>query len=164
MVDRFNADLANNLGNLLSRVSAVVVRKCGGVGPAPRPDSPLAAIADRAYRASVDAWARVQPSVALEATWQLVHETNAYLEANEPWKMDPGEQVDGVMGDALEALRIVTLLASPAVPATSEEIWRRIGLPGSPHEHRLPDVIGWGGYPGGLEVSKGAPLFPRLQR
>jgi methionyl-tRNA synthetase len=164
MVDRYNADLANNLGNLLSRVSAVVARKCGGVGPAPRPDSPLAAVAAEAYRESVDAWARVQPSVALDATWKVVHDTNAYLEANEPWKLDPGEQVDAVMGDALEALRIVTLLAGPAIPATTEEIWRRIGLPGSPHELRLPDVIDWGGYPGGLEVSKGSPLFPRLQR
>ena len=164
MVDRYNSDLANNLGNLLSRVSAVVARKCGGVGPAPRPDSPLAAVAADVYAANVAAWARVQPAAALEATWQLVREANTYLEANEPWKLEPGPQVDAVLGDALEVLRIVALLAGPAIPATSEEVWRRIGLPGSPLGLALPDVVGWGGYPGGLEVSKGAPLFPRLQR
>ena len=49
MVDRYNSDLANNLGNLLSRVATVVGKKCDGVGPAPRPDSPLAAVADQAY-------------------------------------------------------------------------------------------------------------------
>jgi methionyl-tRNA synthetase len=68
------------------------------------------------------------------------------------------------MGNALEALRIVTLLAAPAVPATAEEIWGRIGLAGTPTDEPLPELIGWGGYPGGLEVVKGAPLFPRLSR
>ena len=162
MVDRYNADLANNLGNLLARVATVVGKKCGGVGPAPRADSPLAEVAEAACTAAARAWEDVQPSVALEATWRLVRETNAHLEANEPWKADPGPEVDAVMGDALEALRIVAILASPAVPAACAEIWRRIGLDGSPEAQRLPDAAHWGGYPGGLPVEKGAPLFPRI--
>jgi methionyl-tRNA synthetase len=161
MVDRFNADLANNLGNLLSRVTTVVAKKCDGVGPAPRPDSPLASVAADAYEATAKAWGDVQPSIALEATWRLVREANGLLEANEPWKAEPGPAVDGVLGDALEVLRIVSVLASPAVPAAAAEIWRRIGLPGSPEEQRLPDAASWGGYPGGLPVEKGTPLFPR---
>ncbi len=104
----------------------------------------------------------MQPSLALEATWRLIRETNAYLEANEPWKADPGPEVDAVLGDALEALRIVTVLASPAVPNTCAEIWRRFGLSGAPEDQRLPDAATWGGYPGGLPVEKGDPLFPRL--
>lgn len=164
MVDRYNSDLANNLGNLLSRVSAVVAKKCGGIGPAPRPDSPLANTAAQAYATNREAWASVQPSVALDATWQLIRETNAYLEANEPWKLEPGPEVEAIMGDALEALRIVTLLATPAIPETSAEIWQRIGLDGQPGDLSLPELVGWGGYPGGLEVSKGSPLFPRLQK
>ena len=68
MIDRYNSDLANNFGNLLSRVATVVGRKCGGVGPAPRADSPLAPVAAEAYAASVAAWGEVQPSAALEAT------------------------------------------------------------------------------------------------
>ena len=67
------------------------------------------------------------------------------------------------MGDALEALRIVAILASPAVPGSSAEVWRRIGLSGSPADERVPDAARWGGYPGGLPVEKGAPLFPRKQ-
>jgi methionyl-tRNA synthetase len=163
MVDRYNGDLANNLGNLLARVAAVVGSKCGGVGPAPRADSPLAPVAAEAVSDAADAWAKVLPSVALEATWRLVRETNVYLEANEPWKLSPGPQVDTVMGDAVEALRIVALLACPAVPASSDELWRRIGLPGSPADAALPGAAAWGGYPGGLEVIKGSPLFPRVQ-
>ncbi len=75
------------------RASATVVaKKCDGIGPAPRPDSPLAAVAAEAYAETAAAWAAVAPSVALEATWRLLRETNAHLEANEPWKADPGPE------------------------------------------------------------------------
>jgi len=163
MVTRYNSDLANNFGNLLSRVSTVVARKCGGVGPRPGEESPLGAVADDVVREAAAAWQRVAPSDALEATWRLIRETNAYLEANEPWKAEPGEQVDEVMGDALEALRIVAVLASPAMPSACLELWRRIGLQGSPAEQPLHEAARWGGYPGGLAVEKGDPLFPRMQ-
>jgi methionyl-tRNA synthetase len=162
MVARYNADLANNLGNLLSRVSSVVNRKCGGIGPAPNPDSALAAVAAEVYADAAAAWDRVAPSEALEATWRLVRETNAALEAAEPWKMDPGPALDAVLGDALEALRILAVLAQPAVPSASEEIWQRIGLEGAARDQRVPDAAGWGGYPGGLPVRTGEWLFPRI--
>jgi methionyl-tRNA synthetase len=162
MVGRYNADLANNLGNLMSRVATVVAKQGGGIGGSPTPDSPLAAVAADAYADAARSWDHMQPSVALEAVWRLVRETNAHLEAHEPWKMSPGPEVDAVLGDALEALRVVAVLAWPAVPFAAEEIWRRIGLDGSPSEQRLPEAASWGGYPGGLAVEKGPPLFPRL--
>jgi methionyl-tRNA synthetase len=161
LVSRYNSDLANNLGNLLSRVATVVGSKCGGIGPAPTAGSPLAAAAAATYRDVAAAWDRLAPSEALDATWRLIRETNAHLEAAEPWKAEPGAGVDAVLGDALEALRIVTLLVSPAIPTASAEIWRRLGLPGSPADQRLPEAAAWGGYPGGLPVEKGPPLFPR---
>ena len=90
-----------------------------------------------------------------------MRETNAHLEANEPWKAEPGPEVDAVLGDALEALRIVSILASARrCPTACAEIWRRIGLPGRPDEQRLPDAGAWGGYPGGLPVEKGDPALP----
>src|SRR5438093_10329461 len=158
---RYNADLANNFGNLLSRVATVVDKKCGGVGPPPQSGSPLATVAAEVYRDAADAWSRFAPHDALDATWRLIRETNAYLETNEPWKAEPGPGVDAVMGDALEALRIVAVLASPAVPAACREVWRRIGLPGSPADQRVPEAATWGGYPGDLPVEKGPPLSPR---
>ncbi|MHB1928395.1 MAG: class I tRNA ligase family protein, partial [Acidimicrobiales bacterium] len=162
MVARYNADLANNLGNLLSRVATVVGRKCGGVGPAPDPSSRLATVVGDAYAAAAAAWERVAPSEALDATWRIVRETNAALEAAQPWKAEPGPQVDAVLGDALEALRVLAVLASPAVPRAAAEIWRRIGLDGAPTDERLPGSAAWGGYPGGAAVLTGPPLFPRL--
>ena len=161
LIARYNSDLANNLGNLAARVATVVEKKCGGIGPAPAADSPLAAVASTSYAATAAAWDDVQPSRALEATWQLIRATNSHLESNEPWKAEPGPAVDAVMGDALEALRIVAILASPAVPQAAQAVWSRIGLPGSVSDQRLPDAASWGGYPGGLTVVKGDPLFPR---
>src|SRR4029077_6384547 len=162
MVARYNADLANNFGNLASRVATVVEKKCGGIGPAPRADSPLAAAAAAAYEAAAAAWDRVAPSEALEATWRRIRETNSYLEPNEPWKAEPGPEVDGVLGDALEVLRIVAVLASPALVRGSSELRSRRGLPGSRTAVPVPTGVGWGDYPGGLPVTKVAPLFPRL--
>ncbi len=161
LVGRFNSDLANNLGNLLSRVATVVAKKCAGTGPPPAPDSPLAEAAASAVEATADGWASVQPNRALDATWSLIRATNAYLEANEPWRAEAGPAVDRVMGDALEALRIVAILASPAIPTTSQAIWERLGLVGLVADQRLPAAAAWGGYPGGLAVIKGEPLFPR---
>ena len=163
MVARYNADLANNLGNLLSRVAAVVAKKCGGVAPAPPADSPLAPLASEVVADVGEAWERFAPHQALESTWRLISAANAHLEEHEPWKADPGPAVDAVLGGALEVLRIVALLASPAMPGACAEIWRRLGLDGAPEEHRLPEAAGWGGYPGGLAIERAAPLFPRIQ-
>jgi methionyl-tRNA synthetase len=75
--------------------------------------------------------------------------------------MEPGEAVETVMGDALEALRIVTILANPALPTTTQEIWKRIGLSGDISDLRIDIDTMWGQYPGGCAVVKGEPLFPR---
>ena len=161
IASRYNTDLANNLGNLLSRVATVVGSKCGGVGPAPDGNSRLAGVAAAVLSETTAAWNAGQPNQALEATWRLIRETNAELETAAPWKADPGPEVDAVLGSALEVLRIVAILIVPAMPPTADEIWRRIGLDGSPADQRLPGAGTWGGYPGGVPVEKGAPLFPR---
>ena len=155
VVARYNADLANTLGNLVARVTALVAPRCGGIGPVPRPDSPLAETAAAARAEADTAWAQPQPAAALAAVWRLVAATNSYLVANEPWHGGP----DHVLGDALEALRIVAVLAWPAIPGTAEEIWRRIGLQWTVD----PVDPAWGAGPAGRRVTKGAPLFPRIR-
>jgi methionyl-tRNA synthetase len=161
IVSRYNSDLANNLGNLVARVATVVGSKCGGIGPAPDPDSRLKDVAREIVEEASQAWERFAPHEGLEATWRLIRETNADLETAEPWKQEPGPATDAVLGNALEVLRIVSILIVPAMPSTAREIWRRIGLAGAPGDCRLPADGEWGGYPGGLTVVKGDPLFPR---
>jgi methionyl-tRNA synthetase len=167
LISRYNSDLANNLGNLLARVAAVVASKCDGIGPAPRPAAPgvrLSEVAAEAISAWRDGWARFAAHDALEATWRLVRAANGELEAVEPWKLEPGQAVRDVLGDALEALRIVAVLVSPVMPATANELWSRIGISGRPDAPGTAGENGsleWGRYPGGLQVTKGASLFPR---
>jgi methionyl-tRNA synthetase len=169
LVARYNSDLANNLGNLLSRVSSVVASKCNGIGPAPRSaadGSRLARTAAELTPAVIAHWRAFAPHEGLETTWRLIRAANAELEVVQPWKLEPGADLDAVLGEALEVLRIVAVLISPVLRDTAKEIWRRIGLEGDPGlagnagEH---GVLAWGGYPGGLPVEKGAPLFPRRE-
>ena len=147
----------------MQRVITVTGKKCGDTSPAPSAESSLAAEAATALADTSAAWDRGQPPIALDATWRLIRETNEYLAANEPWKMDPGPEVDTVMGDALEAIRIVSILASPAIPNAAQAAWERIGLDGQITDQRLPDAATWGQYPGGLTLAPGEPLFPRLK-
>ena len=159
---RYNTDLANNLGNLVARVAAVAHAKCGGIGPAPREQSPLREVAERAVADTSAAWNRFAPQAALEATWSLIGATNAFLETSAPWKLEAGREVDDIIGDALEAIRLVAVLASPAMPSVCEEIWRRIGVHATPTAAPFDVSTRWGGYRGGVTVVKGDPLFPRI--
>ena len=161
LVARYNADLANNLGNLLSRVATVVGRSAAGVGPAPAADSPLAAAsAEAVAEATTPAGTRCSRADALAATWQLIRATNAYLEANEPWKAEPGPDVERVLGDALEALRIVAILASPAIPSDgpgdlgADRPARRRGRPAG------PGGAGLGRLPGRRDRDEGPAAVP----
>jgi len=161
MTARYNTDLANNLGNLVARVATVVGSKCGGVGPAAPAASALRELAGATLAEAAAAWANFAPHLALESSWRLIAGANAHLEANAPWKMEPSAELDAVMGDALEALRVVSILIAPAMPATSAEVRRRIGL-----DPELPDGA-WttattDAYRGGVRVEKGEPLFPRI--
>ena len=160
---RYNTDLANNLGNLVARVTTVVATKCDGVAPKPREDSALRAPAELAVAENLRSWDAFAPQSALEATWVLIGATNAYLEQHAPWKMDPGAEVMAVMGDALEAIRIVAILVSPAMPTVAEEIWRRIGLEGAPIDGDFAANATWGRYRSDATIKKGEPLFPRMK-
>ncbi|NNN01580.1 MAG: methionine--tRNA ligase [Acidimicrobiaceae bacterium] len=162
ITQRYNTDLANNLGNLVARVTTIVATKCDGIGPVPRSDSSLRPLAEEALVNAAGAWERFSPQSALEATWGLIGATNAYLEQHAPWKMEPGDALQGVIGDALEAIRLVAVLASPAMPEVCREIWRRIGLSGSPDAELFESSAVWGRYRGSTSIVRGAPLFPRI--
>ena len=161
LVARYNNDLANNLGNLCSRVTTVVQKKCDGISAAPRADSPLREHAENAVRDTIEGWNSFQPGKALDATWSLIRATNSFLENHEPWKAEPSAELNAIMGDALEALRIVAILCVPAIPTTAQMVWERIGLTGDVSHERIPKSVSWGLYPAGLTVEKGEPLFPR---
>ena len=158
---RYNSDLANNLGNLLQRVTTVIANKLGGVAPSPVKDSPLAPIAAQMMGQAQESWNDFAPQGALEAVWSLIHETNALLESVAPWKLEPGPVLENVLGDALESLRLVCIAAYPVIPDTASKVWSRIGLDGSPNDQIAPASLGWGLYRSDKKIEKGDPLFPR---
>ena len=133
IVARYNADLANNLGNLVSRVTTVVALEVRRRRAGLRPGEPAGRRGGRGARGG-----RRRPGRAGRRTRRSRRPGGSSarptreLEAAEPWKMEPGPAVDAVLGDALEVLRIVAVLIVPAMPSTAAEVWRRIGVAGDP--------------------------------
>jgi methionyl-tRNA synthetase len=110
--------------------------------------------------------AKLDFSSAFLAVWDLIRAANAYIEDRAPWalhKAGDTAATAAVVGDCLETLRIVALLASPAIPNATAELWRRLGLPGSPEHQRLPAAAAWGQLPAGSKLEKGEALFPRRE-
>ena len=119
MVARYNADLANNFGNLANRVLNMAVNYCGGVVPDVRADGPLVAATAAAFGALVDAMARLDFERGFGAVWDLIRATNGYIEEQQPWALNKAGDTAAtaaVLGDCLEALRVIALLASPLIP------------------------------------------------
>jgi methionyl-tRNA synthetase len=166
MVARYNSDLANNFGNLASRVLNMATSYVDGVTPESREDGPLVDASRVAFKKLTDAIAALDFSGGYAALWQLIKDANAYIEDRQPWalnKAGDAAATSAVLGDCLEALRIVALLASPVIPHAAGELWRRLGLAGAPEDQRLPDAAAWGSVPtAGNALEKGPALFPRL--
>jgi methionyl-tRNA synthetase len=166
MVARYNADLANNFGNLANRVLTMSANYLGGVSPDARADGPLQDAAARAFDGLCEHLADLDFARGFGAVWDLIGATNAFIEERQPWvahKEGRVTEVAEVLGDCLEALRVVALLASPLIPRASAELWRRLGLPGAPDDQRLPEAAAWGGLPAGSRLTRGEPIFPRLE-
>ncbi len=166
MVARYNSDLANNFGNLANRVLNMAINYCDGVVPDARDNGPLVGAAADAFAALTAGMARLDYSNGFGAVWDLIGATNSYIEDRQPWalnKSGDAAQTAAVLGDCLEALRVVALLASPIIPRATEELWRRLGYATPITDERLPDAAGWGLLPAGATLDKGAPLFPRIE-
>jgi methionyl-tRNA synthetase len=174
MVARYNSDLANDLGNLASRVLSMIGRYLGGVVP-PQPDDfeitdaerGLMAEQTKAFAGMVEGIDALAPHDALKACWGFVRKANSYVEEVAPWVLAKDEQarrrLEVVLYELAESLRLLALMVAPIMPRTADDLWGRLGLEGSVQERRF-DVDGaWGLLPDGLTVTVGTPLFPRLE-
>ncbi len=161
LVDRINVDLANDLGNLLSRVTAMIDRYYEGCIPE-RPAGPshLGEVAQEAIRRVEEAMESCLLSDALAGIWLLVSAANKYIEDMAPWKLG-GIERDAVLYDLAESLRVLSILLSPFLVDAPVEMRRQLGLDEGTRPSSWKDV-GWGGLPSGIAIDRGAPLFPRL--
>jgi methionyl-tRNA synthetase len=164
--ERYNVDLANNLGNLVSRLAAMADKyRDGQLQPSAEPPGRLAELASVA----VDDYVRAMDTYALETAvatiFRIIDAANEFIASSEPWALArdqaKAQQLNQVLFEVAEALRIVAVLLLPVMPASAAEILRRVGERKSAKDIRLIDAI-WRNA-GERLIVKGDPLWPRVE-
>jgi len=168
MLARYNADLANGLGNLASRVLAMLGSYFDGAvperpeGEAGRLQEAGARLAER-FDAAVTSLDLTAAAAALD---EFVREANRYLVEVAPWKLagDPGRRPElaAVLYEAVEALRLIAVYASPIMPDAASRLWEQLGIPEPLAGQVLPEAARWGSIASGTKTNRGEGLFPRL--
>ncbi len=177
LVQRYNGDLANGYGNLVSRVVNMVHKYFGGVVPKAGTETAaevaLRECAEKTIAVFGPSFDDLNFSDALKALWVLVAETDGYLTANAPWKK-PADRSDAdhsalqarVLATAAEAIRIITALVYPILPESAAKVWRQLGqdeIADAAKQSFLTNLA-WGGLKAGTKFGEPAPLFPRAEK
>jgi methionyl-tRNA synthetase len=175
LVQRYNSDLANGLGNLASRTLAMITRYFRGEIPYPShtaahtaAEDMVAALARHTIAEFHELFQQHQFSRALEMAWALVAAVDKYIVENEPWALAEKQdehsraRLATVLYTSAEALRVVTALAHPVIPEATARIWSQLGL-GRISEFKLSDLR-WGQLQLGTRLGKVEPVFPRADK
>ncbi|MDH3730639.1 MAG: methionine--tRNA ligase [Acidimicrobiia bacterium] len=168
METRYKADLANGLGNLASRVLAMVGSYFDGEVPAPVAEGHDGGlpqlVADVASRYD-DYMLALELNQALTAVWEIVGRANEFLVEEEPWKLGEGkaDELATVLYVAAETLRVLAVMIFPIMPQAAQRLWSQLGVAEQLSDQRIPDATRWGGLVAGTRVTKGDSLFPRLE-
>ncbi|MDI3316205.1 MAG: methionine--tRNA ligase [Bacillota bacterium] len=165
-IHRVNADLANDLGNLLSRVTAMIDRYAAGRIPSPEAsDGVLRKAAAAAKEAYTQAMERLALREAAQAALEPVRRANKYLDEQAPWELarhpEQRARLEAVLYDVAEVLRVSAVLVSPFLVQAPERIWEQLGAEGSPRSGW--SAAEWGGLRAGTPIRRGSALFPRLE-
>ncbi|HKD03228.1 MAG TPA: methionine--tRNA ligase [Terriglobales bacterium] len=169
LVQRYNSDLANGLGNLASRTLTMITRYFGGAVPTPAAvDGTIADTARKVIQEFGAAFDQFQFSRALEGAWGLVAAVDRYIVENAPWALDEKKdepsraRLGTVLYTSAEALRIVTALVHPVIPQATARIWAQLGL-GEIRKFALSGLK-WGELQPGTRLGKVEPVFPRADK
>lgn len=169
MVDRHNADLANGLGNLASRILAMLASSFDGMVPEPAAEGledDLPALTADVVGRYGEHMADLALTQALAAVWEIVGRANGYLVERQPWTLTKDDarraELAGILYASAETLRILAILIGPIMPGAAIRLWDQLGIEEPLEAQRLPGASAWGGLRPGTKTVKGDPLFPRL--
>jgi methionyl-tRNA synthetase len=173
LITRYNADLANGLGNLASRTLKMIEQYCGGTVPQVSASTPEA---DRVESAAGGVWLNVKAymakldfSNAVQSIWEFVAVLDQYIADAKPWKMAESEkpadkdQVAVTLWTAAQALRLIAVIAHPFIPEATNQLWKQLSQSADLSQQHI-DRLEWGLLLPGTQVTKGAGLFPRADK
>jgi methionyl-tRNA synthetase len=169
LVGRYNSDLANGLGNLVSRTLNMIQQYRAGQVPAPAGGTPeaITAAATQAITATRASFESLEFSRGLEALWSFLSVIDKFIVEQAPWKLiknttpDAQAQLDSALYTAAEAVRIATILLAPVLPSSCEKIWAQLGILAPLEEQRI-DQLAWGQFPLGQPIGSPQAVFPRV--
>ncbi len=165
LIQRYNADLANGLGNLASRTLTMINQYRSGVIPASGGASDIAAVAQTAIQSAVGSFDGFDFSRALESVWSLISAIDKFIVERAPWKLvkDPGsaQLLDETLYTAAEALRLACAWLYPVMPGATAKIWAQLGMQQPVESMRIADLQ-WGRLTGGQRIGQIEAVFPRI--
>ncbi len=169
LVQRYNSDLANGLGNLASRTAAMISKDCGGkiprVNDLKPQDQALAQHAQKTIGEVLEQYNALGFSKALEQIWSLISAADKYLTTEQPWALKEAdkERRDAILATTAEVLRIVTALAYPVLPESTVKVWALLGQT-TPLGSVNLESLSWGQLKPGTQLGTSQPLFPRIDK